>query len=194
MPKAPASSLEIHPLTKDRWQDFEILFGKRGACGGCWCMFWRLSRPEFERGKGEGNRRAMKALLAQGEVTGLLAYEGDVPVGWCSIAPRGQFSGLQRSRILQPVDEQPVWSLTCFFVAKSHRHRGISVKLLRAACDYAKKNGGKIVEGYPIEPKKGSMADPFVWTGLASAFKQAGFEECARRSETRPIMRRMLKI
>lgn len=156
-------------------------------------MFWRLPRAKFETGKGEGNRRAMKTLVSKGQVTGLLAYEGNAPVGWCSVAPREEFSALQRSRILASVDEQPVWSITCFFIAKSHRRRGLSVKLLRAACDYVKKQGGKFVEGYPIEPKKGKMPDPFVWTGLASAFKQAGFAECARRSETRPIMRRVLK-
>lgn len=155
-------------------------------------MHWRLSRPEYERGKGEGNRRAMKALVTKGRAAGLLAYEGNAPVGWCALAPREDFTRLQGSRILQPIDEQPVWSLTCFFIAKSHRNRGLSVKLLRAACEHVKNAGGKIVEGYPVEPKQGRMPDTFAWTGLASAFKKAGFKECARRSDTRPIMRRML--
>lgn len=155
-------------------------------------MHWRLSRPEYERGKGEGNRRAMKALVTKGREVGLLAYEDDAPVGWCALAPREDFTRLQSSRILQPVDEQPVWAITCFFIAKSHRRCGLSVKLLRAACEHVKEMGGKILEGYPVEPKQGQMPDTFVWTGLASAFKKAGFKECARRSETRPIMRRIL--
>lgn len=155
-------------------------------------MHWRLSRPEYERGKGEGNRRAMKALVTKGREVGLLAYEGDAPVGWCALAPREDFTRLQASRILQPIDVQPVWAITCFFIAKSHRRRGLSVKLLRAACEHVKNMDGKIVEGYPVEPKQGEMPDTFAWTGLASAFKKAGFKECARRSETRPIMRRIL--
>jgi GNAT superfamily N-acetyltransferase len=155
-------------------------------------MHWRLPRPEYERGKGESNRRAMKALVTKGEEVGLLAYEDDAPVAWCAVAPREDFIRLQSSRILQPVDEQPVWSITCFFIAKAYRNRGLSVKLLRAACEHVKSMGGKILEGYPIAPKQGKMPDPFVWTGLASAFKKAGFKECARRSETRPIMRRIL--
>jgi len=183
------SFYQIHPLTKERWVDFENLFGVRGACGGCWCMYQRLPRADFESGKGEGNRRAMKKLVAKGTIPGLIAYDGDTPVAWCSVAPRAHFSGLERSRILKPVDEQPVWSITCFFVAKSHRRLGLTVHLLRAACAYVKKSGGKIVEGYPVEPKQENAPDVFVWTGLATAFKQAGFKECARRAETRPIMR-----
>jgi GNAT superfamily N-acetyltransferase len=105
---------------------------------------------------------------------------------------REDFPALKRSRILKKIDDEPVWSITCFFIEKSWRKRGLSVQLIKAAVDYAKKHGGKIIEGYPVEPKKEKTADVFVWTGLASAFKQAGFSECARRSETRPIMRYFL--
>jgi GNAT superfamily N-acetyltransferase len=182
-------SFEIHPLTKDRWPDFEKLFGPRGACGGCWCMWWRLNRAEYERRKGDGNKRAMKALVKAGEVPGLLAYVGEEPVAWCAVAPRERYSALARSRILKPVDQAPVWSITCFFVEKDYRNKGMTVKLLRAAIEYVKQQGGKIVEGYPVEPKKDRMPEVFAFTGLASAFKKAGFVECLRRSETRPIMR-----
>jgi GNAT superfamily N-acetyltransferase len=87
------------------------------------------------------------------------------------------------------VDEKPVWSVVCFFVAKPFRQKGMSIAMLKAAAEYARKKGAKIVEGYPIEPKKGKMPDVFAYTGLVSAFKQAGFKEVLRRSETRPIMR-----
>lgn len=184
------SPFQIHALTRARWEDFEKLFGERGACGGCWCMLWRVSRSDFVRGKGEGNRRAMRTLVRGGRMPGLIAYQDDEPVAWCSLGPRTDFSGLERSRILKPIDGQPVWSITCFFVAKPHRRRGLTVRLLRAACEYAKQNGGKIVEGYPVEPKQDEAPDVFVWTGLAAAFRKAGFKECARRSETRPIMRK----
>ena len=100
-----------------------------------------------------------------------------------------EFSTLERSRILKPVDDQPVWSVVCFFVKRPSRRQGLTVQLLKAAVEYAKSNGAKIVEGYPVEPREGASPDVFVWTGLASAFKQAGFVEVLRRSETRPIMR-----
>ncbi len=183
------SRLTFHPLTLARWADFERLFGERGACGGCWCMWWRLKRSEFEKRKGAGNKRAMKAIVRGGEVPGIIAYSGKEPIGWCSVAPRADYSALERSRILKPVDDRPVWSVVCFFVEKAHRGSGVSVELLRAAVAHAKRHGARIVEGYPVEPKQDRMPDAFVWFGLASAFERAGFEEVARRSETRPIMR-----
>jgi GNAT superfamily N-acetyltransferase len=181
--------LAIYPLTPDRWHDLETLFGERGATGGCWCMYWRLKRSEFEAGKGEGNKQALRQIVESGEPPGLLAYANDQPVGWCSIGPREGYSTLGRSRVLKPVDEQPVWSIVCFFIAKPFRRRGVTEALLRAAVEYARERGAKIVEGYPHEPKKDRMPDVFAYTGLASTFRKAGFVETLRRSETRPIMR-----
>jgi GNAT superfamily N-acetyltransferase len=182
-------SLDFHPVVPERWEDLEKLFGQRGACGGCWCMWWRLTHAEFNRRKGPGNKQAMKKIVRSGQVPGILAYAGGQPVGWCSIGPRDVYPRLERSRILKRVDDRPVWSVVCFFVAKPYRRKGVTVRLLSAAVEYAKKKGARIVEGYPVEPKKKRAPDAFLYHGLASAFRQAGFKEVARRSETRPIMR-----
>ena len=187
--QAKSLKLEFHPVTQKRWSDFETLFGEKGACGGCWCMWWRLTRKEFERQKGEANRLAMKTIVESGEIPGLLAYSEKRPLAWCSVAPRESFPALERSRVLKKIDDRPVWSISCFFINKDFRKKGLSVRILEAAVDYVKQQGGNIVEGYPVEPKQGKTADAFAWTGLASFFKKAGFVECARRSETRPIMR-----
>lgn len=181
--------LSIYPLTPDRWADLETLFGPRGAIGGCWCMWWRQTRSEYDRQKGEGNRQAMHAIVASGEIPGLLAYTGGRPVAWCSVAPRTAFPSLDRSRVLQRVDDQPVWSIVCFFMAKGYRRQGLSLRLIQAAVDYARSQGARIVEAYPIEPKKGNAPDFYAFTGMASTFRKAGFVEVLRRSETRPIMR-----
>lgn len=185
--------LEFHPLVNARWSAFETLFGERGACGGCWCMWWRLKRSEFERQKGSANKRSMRNLVASGEVPGILAYAEGEPIGWCAVAPRESYPVLERSRVLKRMDDEPVWSVTCLFVKKERRNQGVSVRLLRAAIEYVKERGGTVVEGYPVEPKRARMPDAFAWTGLASAFKQAGFVECARGSQTRPIMRFRIK-
>jgi GNAT superfamily N-acetyltransferase len=185
--------LVFRPLTPDRWNDFAVLFGERGACGGCWCMYWRLPRSEFVTHKGAGNKRALKKLTDKGIASGLLAYAGDEPVGWVALAPREEYCTLARSRVLKPVDDQPVWSVTCFFIAKPYRNRGICSQLLTAAVAYAGKQGARIVEGYPNELKSGRLPDPFVYTGLASAFRKAGFKEVLRRSATRPIMRYVIQ-
>ena len=182
--------VKIEPLTPERWDDFAELFGPRGACAGCWCMWWRLKRSDWEKKKGAGNRRAMRSIVKRGEVPGLIAYVKGDPVGWVSVAPRERFPVLERSRILKPVDDKPAWSVVCLFVRRDYRNRGLSVKLLNAAARYAKRHGGRIVEGYPVEPRKDRMPDAFAFTGIASAYVSAGFTECARRSETRPIMRK----
>jgi len=187
------SKYKFFPVTNERWKDFEKLFGEKGACAGCWCMYWRLKQSLLDAQKGNGNKRAMKKIIGSGNIPGILAYVDGEPIGWCSVAPREDFSRLDNSRILKPVDEKSVWSVVCFFIHKDHRKRGLSIALLNAAKKYVKSSGGKILEGYPIEPRKDKMPDAFAWTGISAAFQSAGFEEVARRSETRPIMRFNLK-
>ncbi len=152
-------------------------------------MYWRQSRREYAAKHGEMNRLGMKALVEAGTIPGLLAYDGETPVGWCAIAPREDFTTLANSRILKPVDDKPVWSVVCFFIARSQRKKGISTEILQAAIDFAASRGAQIIEGYPVDPKKGKSPDVFVYTGLFSSFQQAGFNEVLRRSATRPIMR-----
>jgi GNAT superfamily N-acetyltransferase len=187
--RLPQRALEFHPLTPGRWSDLEALFGERGACGGCWCMWWKLPRAQFVKRKGAGNKRALKKLVMAGKIPGLLAYAGDEPVGWCALEPRANYPRFERSRVLKPVDDQPVWSVVCFFVARPYRGQGVAGRLLAAAADYARKHGACILEGYPVEAQKGRLPDPFVYTGLPSTFERAGFAEVARRSPTRPIVR-----
>jgi len=188
----PAAKLMIRPLTSERWPDLVELFGPNGACGGCWCMWWRLARSRFVKQKGPGNKRALKRLVDSGDAPGLIAYAGKQPVAWCSVGPREAYPVLDRSRVLKRIDDQPVWSVVCFFVAKAFRRQGVTAQLLNAAAEYAKKHGAALLEGYPVDPKKGATADVFAYTGLRSAFRKAGFVEVARRSPTRPIMRRRL--
>lgn len=186
-----ARDLRIDPVTPERWADLVALFGARGACGGCWCMYWRRSSVEYQRGKGRGNRDALRRLVAGSKPPGLLAYSGAAPIGWCALAPREAYPRLERARVLKRIDDKPVWSVVCLFVAKPHRRSGVSVALLEAAAGFASSRGARILEGYPIEPR-GPLPDPFAWTGTASAFRAAGFREAARGSPTRPIMRLML--
>ncbi len=184
------SSFDFEPLTKERWNDIEKLFGANGASGGCWCMWWKLSKAQFESNKGEKNKKAFKKIVQSDKVPGIIAYYKNEPAGWCAIEPRELYKRLEKSRILKPVDDKPVWSIVCFFIKKNFRRKGISVGLLKAAVKYAKKNGAKVVEGYPIDLKDNkNYPDVFVYHGTKTAFEKAGFKEVLRRSETRPIMR-----
>jgi GNAT superfamily N-acetyltransferase len=186
-------SMEFHPLTKDRWSDFEELFGERGAYGGCWCMWWRLTRREFEKQQGEGNRKAMKAIVNSAEVPGIMAYSGRKAVAWCSVAPREKYSSLNRSPVLKRLDDTPVWSIVCFFVVKSHRKQGIAQDLIRAAVEYVRSRGGNVVEAYPTQPKSDQLPPVSAYMGLPSMFENVGFVECARPSKSKVIMRYYIK-
>jgi GNAT superfamily N-acetyltransferase len=186
------TKLEIHPATPARWPDIVTLFGPRGACAGCWCMWPRLEAAAFRRGSGDGNRRALQRLVRSRSEPGLIAYAAGEPVAWVALAPRSDYPRLERSRVLAAVDDRPVWSVVCFFVRRDWRGRGLTTELLRGAARYAAAHGARWLEGYPTDvPKR--TGDAFVWTGLASSFERAGFHEVARRSKSRPIMRRTLR-
>lgn len=188
---AKKTEIQFHPVTPERWGDLEKLFGPRGACSGCWCMWYRIKRSEWSRNSNAGNRRALKRIVDGGSVPGLLAYVDDQPAGWVSVAPREEFSSLERSHVLKKLDDRPVWSIVCFFVSRSHRRQGLSRALIRAAVDYAADRGATLVEGYPVERAPGgkfSTAEAF--PGSPATFEREGFREVTRRSPRRPIMRR----
>jgi GNAT superfamily N-acetyltransferase len=177
------------PLTADQWQDFENLFGPKGACAGCWCMFWRIPRKSWEEGKGDGNKKKMKQWISQKKFAGLIAYMGNRPVGWCSLGPREEFPVLEKSKILARIDDKPVWSIVCFFIEKEFRRMGISALFLQEVIRYAKSKGAEILEGYPVIPNKAIYPAAFAFTGFYNSFKKTGFKEIIRRSPTRPVMR-----
>jgi len=185
--KTQSLKLKFQPLTSERWKDFEKLFGDNGACGGCWCMWWRLKRSQYEKQKGAGNKSAIKKIVNSGTVPGILAYDYENPIGWCAIEPRESYALLENSRVLKRIDSEKVWSVVCFFVDRKYRRKGVTEKLLEAALKHAKKNKAKIVESYPIDSETTPSA--FAWTGFAKAFLKVGFKEVHRSSPTRPIMR-----
>ena len=152
-------------------------------------MHWRLKQSKYDKQKGSGNRRAMKKLIECGKPPGIIAYINKEPVAWCCVGPREDFPKLDRSRTLQPIDEKPVWSILCLFISKSFRNAGLSSQVVEAAANYAFSKGAAIIEGYPYLTGNKRWADPFVFTGLASSFKKAGFKVVARPSKSRRIVR-----
>jgi predicted GNAT family acetyltransferase len=181
--------MDIRPVTPMIWDDFLDVMGPKGGDAGCFCMFYRQSTREFEESRGEVNRLAMKEIVGSGQVPGLSGYRDGVPVGWVQVGPRAWYGRLQRSRVTRPLDDRKAWSITCFVVPKQHRGQGVASDLLGAAVEYAREQGAEVVEGYPVEPRKGRMPDFWAWMGFAAMFEACGFVEVARRSETRPFMR-----
>jgi len=183
------NELIFQPVTPDRWQDFEHLFREPGIQDGCWCMYWRTTRSECQRGYGEANRLAFQAIVESGKVPGILAYHQDTPIGWCSIAPRQDYPPLERSSTLKPVDDQPVWAIVCFFVSKPYRRKGATEALIKAALEYAQTQGAKIVESYPLRTDITKLLPYERYMGIQSTFERMGFVEVASRSKRRPILR-----
>ena len=190
------TTLEVRPVTPERWGDFQKVMGPQGAYAGCWCMWWRVgSRKEFEgtaKERGPRLKRRMKRLVDEGTVPGVLAYVDGEPAVWCSIAPREDFSALERSRNYARIDDTPVWSVVCFYAAKPFRGQGMLAGVLREACEYARDNGARVVEGYPVDPGK-KMAAVDVYMGTAETFRKAGFKEVARTKHGKPVMRNTLR-
>jgi GNAT superfamily N-acetyltransferase len=153
----------------------------------------RLPAKEYRRGRGAGNKRAMKKLVEGGAEPGLLAYRGKRAVGWCAVGPRAEFVRYATSRVAKPIDAKPAWAIPCLFVDPAERGTGVSAALVRAAVEHARKRGAERVEAFPTDPRKNQKLVPvFAWTGIASTFRAAGFVELARRTRVRPYMRREL--
>jgi GNAT superfamily N-acetyltransferase len=171
--------------------DLVTLFGEHGAQGGCWCMWWRSRPKDYDRNAGEGNEYAFKELVDSQQPVGLLAYTNGLVVGWCSVAPREQLVRVRTSTTWRPVDELPVWAISCFFINKEYRGRQITKQLLLAAIRYAQKNGAIVVEAYPKDISHATKRDKdrSLYFGTTKMFKNEGFEEVIRRHPSFPIMR-----
>lgn len=184
--------LIIRPFTPDLWPAFEDLFGKAGASNGCWCMYWRIGSAYRKRPR-EMNKTAIRRIVRRGPPPGLLAFDGDVAVGWCQLTPRGDAPWLDRTRAFERVDELPVWSLTCFYVRRGWRRQGVASALIAAAVKAARRAGAPALEAYPVDTARPKSTSN-LFTGTASVFARAGFKVVARRAATRPVMRHDLKI
>lgn len=182
------TTIRCHPLTRSRWDDLERVFGPNGANSGCWCMWFRRPRKEWQAEHGAGNRDAFKGLVEAGAPLGVLAYVGGTPAGWCAVAPREDYQTLAKSRLFPPTGEAGLWAISCLFVHREFRRTGLSRPLIEGAVAYAKKHGARTVEAYPVVAE--DRADPARgFHGFAEVFRQAGFEEVDRPSATRARMR-----
>jgi GNAT superfamily N-acetyltransferase len=179
-------------LTPQLWPDLEKLFGDNGACGGCWCMYWRQKKGEpWDEVKGSTAKRRFSSLVKKGLAHGVIAYDDGEPVGWCSYDRRTDFERLERARTLACDDADAVWSIPCFFVKASHRGRGVAGALLEHAVSALEKRGAEIIEGYPVKPKSGAkMPAAFAWTGTVRLFRAHGFEAVGSKDAGKQRMRR----
>jgi ribosomal protein S18 acetylase RimI-like enzyme len=192
--QSTSQKLVVAPMTQKRFADLEAIMNARGCAQArsCWCMAYRRTgafTPARGQKRQDANRADFKALVDAGLPTGVIAYRGKTPLGWLSISPRAHFLRLERSSVMKPVDQKPVWSIICLVVAPAHRGQGVAKALLQGAIAYARRKGATLIEAYPVDRARRSRDDD-LWFGPKSLYDKAGFKEVARRKPQRPIMRR----
>ncbi|MFZ0544381.1 MAG: GNAT family N-acetyltransferase [Candidatus Promineifilaceae bacterium] len=178
------SDFEFQPVTAENWPDLAQFFEQHGNPNYCWCMRWRLRSGEYSAVRSSDRRSKLETMVREGTPIGVLAFHEGTTVGWCSIAPRETYIGLERSRILKRLDDRPVWSVVCFFIDSKYRHQGLASRMLKAAVSYAASQGAAIVEGYPVEPDKS-----YRFMGSPAAFESVGFQQAGTATNGRIIMR-----
>lgn len=168
--------LDFHPVTADRWDDFEQLFECKGGPHNCWCMAWRTNENQKTLA---GKKASIENRVERGVPIGLLAYTDSKPIAWCSIAPRDTYKSLGGDDT-----KDNVWSLTCFYISRLFRNMGVTSRLLAAAVDYAKDNGARYVEAYPVAPDSPS----YRFMGFVPTFEKAGFRFVKSAGSRRNVM------
>jgi hypothetical protein len=186
--KKPDSRVRIRTITSDDWPLIERLFGERGACGGCWCMWPRLPQGGklWEQSKGETNRRNFRRMVRAGKVHAVIALAGDEPIGWCCFGLRQDFPRLDRIKAI-PASPAGAWSIVCFYIPAGRRQQGLATQLAAAATKAALAAGAKSVEGYPVEPKAGTVSPSFAWMGLPGVFQTNGYQELPKPEAARRV-------
>jgi GNAT superfamily N-acetyltransferase len=180
------STVTVRPVTSERLADLEAFSRSHGTFRYCSCQRWRMTSTEFRTSGKEDRVARLEQAVADGTPVGVLGYRDDVPVGWCSIAPRETYLSLERSRVLPRVDDLAVWSVVCLYVVGEARGSGVAAALLEGAVDYARASGAVAVEGYPVTPDMKS----YTHMGPLAVFERAGFEDVTPPGRTRKVMRR----
>ncbi len=152
-------------------------------------MYWRIG-PAYRKRPSDMNKEAFKEIVSSGPPPGLLAFDGELPVGWCQLTPRTALPWLDHGWRLKRVDEVPVWAVSCFYVRIGYRRRGVTSALIAAAVKAARRAKAPQLEAYPLDATQTPSASG---TGFASTFARAGFKTVARRVPPRPIMRHDLE-
>src|SRR5687768_15054991 len=172
--------IKVKPVDKNNWKDFETLFKSKGAPSYCWCMVWRMTKDELKQNTSAKRKKFIKKRVLSGTPIGLLAYVENEAIAWCSIAPRETYQRLGGDENLENV-----WSIVCFFIKKEYRDQGLVDVLIEHAKKYAKKNGAKYLEAYPVDPKSPS----YRFMGFVHTFEKADFDFIKKAGTRRNVMK-----
>ncbi|MGP2492940.1 GNAT family N-acetyltransferase [Mesorhizobium sp. PUT5] len=187
----------ITPVTAELWPDFEDLFGKQGACYGCWCTHFRQAPAVRRQNDRERNKDHIRARIEAGPPPGLLAFEEGRAVGWMQVGPRADVPEWNNAgRGSAPVDpadaaDPGVWAISCFFIRTKARGKGLTHGLVAAGIDFARQSGARLLEACPMDLSRDSRSIG-LFVGSSRVFEKAGFERLVERKAGRPLMRLVL--
>ncbi|NQX30022.1 GNAT family N-acetyltransferase [Microbacteriaceae bacterium VKM Ac-2854] len=190
-------SIDVRPADQVDWADVDAVFGTRGDPATCWCQFFKLDNKGFDAAAAPDLKAALHRQIETG-TPGLIAYRDGEPAGWVAVEPRPVYGRLRRTRLVaagsvDPLDDASVWAVTCFVVPVGHRKQGVSKALLDAAVQFARENGARVVEGYPVDPTVGAKkSSAELYHGVLSVFEAAGFDVAHRPSASRALVRLVL--
>lgn len=168
--------LTVKPLSEDTWPDFARLVEKHnGVWGGCWCL-------GFHQKFGGNHRELKEARVREGQAHAALVYDGPAAVGWCQFGSPEELPRIKhRKQYEAEFAREPDWRITCFFVDKDYRGKGVASLALQGALDEIARLGGGVVESYPQETAGKKTAPGFIHNATLSIFERLGFEK------TRPL-------
>lgn len=171
--------IKIIPVDTSNWTDFETLFKSKGAPGYCWCMAWRMTKEELKNNTSSNRKKFIKNRVSSGTPVGLIANLENEPIAWCSVAPRETYKRLGGEENLENV-----WSIVCFYIKKEFRDKGFIDTLIEETKKYARSNGAKYLEAYPVEPDSPS----YRFMGFIKTFEKAGFSFVKKAGTRRQVM------
>jgi GNAT superfamily N-acetyltransferase len=197
MSMSPKRHFTVRELSPSTWVDFEKLAVMQG---GCWCMYYQRPRPV---GKGSSteewkkiNRKDKEALVRQGRSHAILVYSDETPVGWCQYGVRDELPRIDAGRgyrkVRPVVGNERLWRITCFFVDREYRGSGVAKIALHAALESIRKQGGGIVEAYPVVSKKMAAVPEWRWFGTPNMFRRERFKPVAPLGTSGLLMRRTI--
>ena len=204
MPKTPAAEApeeapSVVPANEAPWEDLQAVFGPRGEAHRCQCQWFKIPASHWKGIPVEVLSARLQEQTGCGNpdarTSGLVAYLGGEPVGWCAVEPRTAYPRLLRSRVpwsgrQEDRDDDGVWTVSCFVTRTGYRRRGVSYALARAAVGFARDRGARALEGYPMitEPGK-DITWGELYVGSRSVFEAAGFEQVSQPTPRRVVMR-----
>ena len=193
-------SLTVLPANEVSWEDLQAVLGSTSEGRRCQCQWFQTPAAEWRSVSADERAARLRDQTRCDDpdapaTTGLVAFLDGEPVGWCSVAPRTFFRHLQTMRVPwagrdDDREDEGVWSVVCFVTRTGYRRRGVSAALARAAVGFARSQGARAIEGYPmiVDPGR-ELTWGELYVGAYSVFADAGFEEVSRPTKRRAVMR-----